>query len=290
VKIYEWEHIDFVTVPQGVSLTIGVFDALHVGHRELIHRTGENPFGAESLVITFRDNPLKVLQPGAYPGNVLTMNQKLERIAALGVGSVLLIDFSLDFSKLTGTEFIARVNALFRPRMMVLGKDFRCGYRNDTDADHVRSLLEPQGVRVDIVAPVLDNGFPVSSTRIRAAIQAGDLHAARKLLGSDFFVELGGAAVEADHQAYVVQISTLSQVLPAAGIYDVTMYRGLPSLYQGAPSFKSDLRGDAFAGTVHPAPTRTQVSIEHGVLRWPRETGGGYTLVRFDGHAVRSQY
>lgn len=280
MKVYEWEHIDFVTLPQGVSLTIGVFDALHVGHRELIHRTCENPFGVESTVITFRDNPLKLLQPGAYPGNVLTLDQKLERIAALGVASVLLIDFSLDFSKLTGTEFIGRINALFRPRMLVLGKDFRCGHRNDTDAQHVRSLLEPQGVVVDIVEPVLDNGFPVSSTRIRAAIQAGDLHAARKLLGSDFFVELGGAAVETNHQAYLVQLSTLAQVLPAAGTYDVTMYPGLPS-------FKSDLRGDMFAGTVHPAPTRTQLSIEHGMLRWPMEIGSGYTHVRFDGHAAQ---
>ncbi|WP_455382418.1 hypothetical protein [Salinispira pacifica] len=278
MRILEWEHIEFLTLPQGVALTIGVFDALHVGHRELIHRTCDNDAGAESLVITFRDNPLKVLQPGGYPGNVLTLNQKLERIAALGTGAVLLIDFSLEFSKLSGTEFIGRINALFRPRMLVLGKDFRCGHRNDTDALHVKSLLSPQGVRVDIVEPVLDNGIPVSSTRIRTAIQAGDLRSARRLLGSDFFVELGEAAVQANHRAFLVQTGSLPQVLPAAGTFEATMYRGLPS-------FKSDLRIDGFAGSVHPAPTKTRVSIEEGYLRWPKEIGSGYTHVRFDGHA-----
>ncbi|HUX13899.1 MAG TPA: FAD synthetase family protein [Spirochaetia bacterium] len=276
MRIIEWERDDPLSLPHGVSMTIGVFDALHLGHRELIHRIQEREFGADSLVITFRDNPLKVLQPGGYPGNVLTLDQKLERIAALGVRSVLLIDFSLDFSKMSGTEFILKINALFRPHLLVLGTNFRCGHRNDTNAGKVQSLLGSQGVRVDIVEPVLDNGIPVSSTRIRAAIQAGDLSTARRLLGSDYFLELGGAAVQMNHQVYLVDAGDLTQVLPAAGTFDVTMYQGLPS-------FKGEYRREVSAGTVHPAPIRTRVTIDHGSLRWPKEIGSGYSHVRFDG-------
>jgi hypothetical protein len=166
--------------------------------------------------------------------------------------------------------------------MVVLGKDFRCGHRNDTDVSRIRALLEPQGVTVEVLEPVLDNGFPVSSTRIRAAIQAGDLHTARKLLGSDFFLHLADANVEKNHRFFSVPVDSVPQVTPANGLFEVTMYDGLPSF---------DSKSSGTSGG-NPAPrrrTNAQVSIENGRIRWPISVGSDFSHIRFNGR-IRAEH
>jgi len=275
MKTFEWELSEVSAFPQGVALAIGVFDGVHLGHQELIRRIRDNDRGAHSIIITFRDHPLRILQPQAFPGNIMPTDYKLHRLEALGIEGVLLIDFSTEFSKLTGAEFIGRIYRLFRPQLVVLGKDFRCGHKNDTDATAVKELLAHQRVHVDAVEPVLDDGYRVSSTRIRAAIQNGDLHTARRLLGAEYLLSLIGTSAQLTANGFAVTIGSLKQVVPARGMFQVTMYDGSPYMVNGST---------ASAGGTAEKPRRLSVRarIADGVLSWPESVGKRFTHMRFD--------
>ncbi|HUX50123.1 MAG TPA: FAD synthetase family protein [Spirochaetia bacterium] len=275
MKTFEWELSEVSAVPQGVALSIGVFDGVHLGHQELIRRIRDNGHGAQSIIITFRDHPLRVLQPQAFPGNIMPMDYKLHRLEALGIDGVLLIDFSMEFSKLSGAEFIGRIYRLFRPQLVVLGKDFRCGHKNDTDATAVEELLSHQRVQVDVVEPIADDGYRVSSTRIRAAIQNGDFHTARRLLGVEYFVSLTGTSAGLTADSYAVSVGSLKQVVPLHGEFQVTMYDGSPYSLNGTSS--------GTGGTVeNPRRLSVRIRIADGVLSWPESAGPDFTHIRFD--------
>jgi len=183
-----------------LALTIGVFDGVHRGHQSLIQRIcsastpdpHSPPIPHSSFltshssllptVVTFKQNPQKVLKPDAFPGDIMNLDQKLGILADLGVQLTVLIDFSEEFSKINGRAFIDLL--LGRPvKLIALGRNFRCGYRLDTGAEQIRSLAEALGTEVWIAPPVMDEGQPVSSSRIRQALAAGRQTEAERLLG-----------------------------------------------------------------------------------------------------------
>ena len=192
LRIIEWETLIKGSVsPPGLTpdfmpnaaMTIGVFDGLHLGHRELINRIvrrGPNP-----TVVTFRENPKKVVSPDRYEGDIFSLEQKMTAFEQMGVERVVLIDFSEKFSKLTGREFIDLLDKRGRMVFLAIGSNFRCGYQQDTNADLIRELNERKGIPTEVVQPVIFGNGPVSSSRIRSAISSGDLKLAAALMGRD---------------------------------------------------------------------------------------------------------
>ena len=226
-----------------VRLAIGTFDGVHRGHREILRRlaAGAAP-GVRRAVLTFRQHPRAVLA-GEHPGTLTTLRQRRERFAALGVTDLILIDFSVQFSRLSGREFIAALLRVTELRKLVVGVDFRCGRGRDTDVVELRRLLSPAGVPVAVVPPVMAGGGTengsgtVSSTRIRAAVRAGDFAAAHEMMGLPFEVDLRGAGTAgtirreagrragstcratANGAARYVAAGPLEQILPPPGTY-----------------------------------------------------------------------
>jgi FAD synthase len=164
-----------------LALTIGVFDGVHLGHQALIQRICSVPF--LPAVITFRQNPLSILRPDAYTGDILTLEQKLQVLEAYGVQLTVLIDFSVKFSTIRGRDFIELLLGCRPVKLIALGRNFRCGQGLDTGADEIQKLARERGVDVWIAPPVMDGGLPVSSSRIRQDIAAGRVAEAERLLG-----------------------------------------------------------------------------------------------------------
>jgi riboflavin kinase/FMN adenylyltransferase len=134
-------------------------------------------------VITFRQNPLCTLKPDAFAGDIINLEQKLSFLEVLGVQLTVLIDFSPKFSKINGRDFIDLLLNRQMVKLIALGRNFRCGHQLDTGAEEIQNLAGARGVEVWVAPPVMDEGQPVSSSRIRQALAAGRRAEAERLLG-----------------------------------------------------------------------------------------------------------
>ena len=225
------------------ALTIGTFDGIHLGHREILRRLklraeylrhgGAN--ASSCVVLTFRQHPRAVLT-GIHPGNLTTQRQRQAQFAALGVTHLVVIDFSTGFSRLTGREFVAALCGGMALQTLVVGGDFRCGRGRDTDVNELQRLLVPAGVLVEAVPPVITGGSAVSSTRIRAAVRDGDFAVTQDMMGRPFEVDLrpaGSGRAGSDgimlaepgirgERRFTVAVHRLEQVLPKPGSYAVS--------------------------------------------------------------------
>jgi riboflavin kinase/FMN adenylyltransferase len=184
MDVLDWD--DFLArggpAEKPLALTIGVFDGVHRGHRRLLERI-VSAEGASATVITFRQNPARLFAPRAYPGDIFSLGQKLAAFEALGVGQTVLIDFSEQFSRQRGRDFIDQLVRRRPVRLFALGANFRCGYRLDTGVREIGAWTAPLGVETWVAEPVMEGGLPVSSSRVRRAIAAGAFEEAALLLG-----------------------------------------------------------------------------------------------------------
>ena len=226
------------------AMTVGVFDGLHLGHRVLIDkivRKGPNP-----TVVTFRENPKKVMarlkgKTDAYEGDIFSLKQKIAAFDGLGVKQVILIDFSENFSKLRGREFLDLLENRGKMGFLTIGRNFRCGYQQDTDADLIREINELRGIPTEIVQqvelPVEFGSGPVSSSRIRSAITEGNIALAKALMGRNIELDISditpefskGIKPQSVHgvpDSVVYDLSSVQRIVPASGRYAVRIYPG----------------------------------------------------------------
>jgi riboflavin kinase/FMN adenylyltransferase len=239
---------DSLPESRGLSLTIGVFDGVHRGHQELIRRiVSRSPY---STVVTFTRNPKQALSPAGYHGDIFSLKQKLAVFEALGISRTVLIDFSENFSKLTGREFVYLLKKRCRIEYVALGMNFRCGYRLDTGAGAIRSWMNEDGIITDLVHPVMEGPYPVSSSRIRAAISSGDLSAAAVLLGRNVRIDLSDIPACAAGEDWSYDAASAFRVLPPEGRYTALVY--------GAEAGEG---------------TKTGISIRDGKILVPVKTG-----------------
>jgi riboflavin kinase/FMN adenylyltransferase len=111
------------------------------------------------------------------------LEQKLAVLEFLGVQLTVLIDFSPEFSKICGRDFIDLLLSRRPVQLIALGKNFRCGYQLDTGAEEIQGLAGARVVETWVAPPVMDDGMPVSSSRIRQALAAGRKTEAERLMG-----------------------------------------------------------------------------------------------------------
>jgi riboflavin kinase/FMN adenylyltransferase len=215
VRVVGWdEFLGSYTPERALAGAVGVFDGLHLGHRELIGRVlGKTDLA--SAVITFKESPKRILRPSSFHGDLSTLDLKLESLAALGLYLCVLIDFSGDFSKLAGRKFLSLLRERGDLRFLALGPDFRCGHKLDTDAQAIGEYYRREGVETEIVRPVLWAGHPVSSSRIRRAVAEGRLEDAAAMLGRPYEIDLRRLA----RSAGGVREAGSAQISPPAGRY-----------------------------------------------------------------------
>ena len=246
MKIITWEELNdksaypeniFENRHKGSTLTVGVFDGVHLGHSALLGEIVSAFPGTIPCVVTFKNNPSRFFNPHNYRGDILTLQQKIEALEKTGIGIVILIDFSSDFSKLTGKQFLSILLGRISPVFIALGKDFVCGHNGDTDADAVRTMMKQQGIPVAIIPPILYKGSILSSTRIREAVHIGDFGTVKAMLGRNYSLDLRGLEINRSGKGAVIKNDILQQVIPDSGEYPV-LIKGMERCEKGSVLFE----------------------------------------------------
>ncbi len=210
---------------KGSVVTIGNFDGVHLGHQKLILTAIEQAkkLQVPSVVMTFDPHPLKFLFPEKKLKRIFSISDQIECFEKLGVDYVVFEPFSRELSQLTPELFIQdKIRAPFHPQSLVVGYDFSFGKGRSGSAEALKSKSKEQGFAVQIVQAFLFKGEVVSSTRIRSAIEAGDVELAKELLGRPFYLE--GLVERGDGRGAVLgfptaNINSHSEMFPKFGVY-----------------------------------------------------------------------
>lgn len=203
-----------------IAVAIGVFDGVHLGHKDifssLVSYTEEEK-DVKSMVITFSRNPKK------NSPQLDTMRLRKEYAESFCIDFFTVIDFSMDFSKISGSEFIRLLRTMCRIKRVVVGEDFKCGYpENQITADKISEefALLGERVSVDIRPQVVDaNGRRISSTMLREMISSGELDQAITLSARPYQVDYQGFPVKVQDDDLMLDRFYIQQLLPKDGIY-----------------------------------------------------------------------
>lgn len=217
---------------RGGVATIGVFDGVHLGHRAILDRmlswarTERRP----ALVITFSVHPDEIVR-GAAPPPLQSLEQRLAELERAGVDATLVLPFDAQLRELSAEAFAERILAgSLALRGLVLGHDTAVGRDRRGDARLLDTLGARLGFVVQSVGQIAVDGEVVSSTRIRAALQRGDLEAATRLLGRA--PSLLGRVVAGAGRGRTIGLPTANLEVgaacpPANGVYAVlALFRG----------------------------------------------------------------
>jgi riboflavin kinase/FMN adenylyltransferase len=207
-------------------VTIGVFDGVHRGHQAIIGQavSRARDAGVPSVVLTFDPHPSEVVRPGSHPGVLTSPRYKAELVERLGADVLCVLPFTLEFSRLTPAEFahVVLVEHLHAVSVVV-GENFRFGHKAAGDVAELTRLGERFGFAAYGVPLVRDDGTTISSTYVRACVDAGDVAAAARALGREHRVE--GLVVRGDARGRTLGYPTANlrtapyTAVPADGVY-----------------------------------------------------------------------
>lgn len=169
----------------------GTFDGVHLAHQEVI-RTAvgrARDLGAQAVAMTFDPNPVAILRPTEAPPEILPLEDRLDRIVDLGPDVVLVIPFTLEFSRVEAEAFVRDVMAgLLRAREVVVGFNHTFGRGARGTPELLQAVATPLGIRVHVIPPLTVNGVVVSSSSVREALRRGDVRGAASLLGRPYAI------------------------------------------------------------------------------------------------------
>ncbi len=211
-------------------ITVGTFDGVHRGHRDVIERlvARSRSLKIPSVLVTFEPHPLEIVNPSAAPLLLTTRDEKLEVIAETGIDYMAVVPFTAQLASFSAEDFVEVVlRRCFRMRELLIGYDHGFGRQRAGNVTVLRTLGERDGFRVDVVEPVsTPDGHSVSSTSIRRAIAGGDLDRAAASLGRLYSVS--GRVVEGAQRGRKIGFPTLNlgppplrKLLPPEGVYAV---------------------------------------------------------------------
>lgn len=211
------------------AVTIGAYDGVHLGHRRLLEilRAEAGRLGVLSAVVTFDRHPATVVRPESAPALLTDTEQKLELLAGCGIDVTVVVPFDAHRANESAEDFVDEVLVgACGAKAVVVGEDFHFGHGRKGDVPLLRELGPARGFEVLAVglrAEPIQGEEPVSSTRIRRLIAAGDVAAAAALLGRPH--ELRGEVVRGDGRGAGLGVPTANlairqeMALPALGIY-----------------------------------------------------------------------
>lgn len=223
MQIHRWQRQ--LALPQPVALTIGNFDGVHRGHQAILQTLLAQAArdNLAPVLLSFFPHP-KALVAGEPPSLLTPLRDRAHWLAEAGLPHWLLLSFTHALMRKAPEDFVRDYLLPLRLRFLLVGDDFRFGYRGQGDFALLQRFADAYGFRVQALETVRADGGRISSSRIRAALAAHDLAQARDLLGHD--LTFTGKVRHGDGRGRVLQTPTANLHLPAAwclpdGVYVV---------------------------------------------------------------------
>lgn len=234
---------DITSLPadlQNGAVAIGNFDGVHLGHARIIERLREmsDRVGGATVVFTFDPPPAALLRPEKAPPPLTTVVRKAELLEALGVDAVIAYPTNMALLQLTPAEFFDEIiQRRLAARALVEGTNFYFGHDRAGTIDVLRTFVADAGMELDVVEPLQVDGEPVSSSRVRRLIAAGEVALAARLLTQPYRI-VGTVAQGAGRGASLgfptANLIDMETLLPAPGVYSGIAHLAGPEHGQGS--------------------------------------------------------
>lgn len=276
MKIYEGLDDDF-RIP-GAVVTAGTFDGVHVGHRKIINRVKDlaGSVGGESVVVTFEPHPRLVLFPDDNQLRLLsTLDEKKKLLREAGVQHLVVVRFTKEFSRLTARQYIQDILVdKLNMQRLVVGYDHQFGRNREGSIDELRELAPDMGFEVEEIPAQDIDDVRVSSTKIRAALQEGDILTANTYLTYKYGMQ--GTVVHGDKRGRTIGFPTANifvdeplKLVPGDGVYAVLVTVG-----------NKTAEGMLNIG-VRPTVDGVKHSVEVHIFGWNEEIYGQQVYIQF---------
>lgn len=276
MKIYHTLD-DFTRLNYGV-VTSGTFDGVHLGHQKILQRLQEIAVKnkGESVVITFWPHPRMILHPNETSLKLLnTFEEKAELLREQNIDHLIRIPFTKEFSQLTSQEFVTNIllNTI-GTRKLVIGYDHRFGKNREGSFEQLKLNGPTYGFDVEEIPQQDIDHVAVSSSKIRKALEAGDIDTATHFLGRPY--SLMGRVIKGDKLGRVLGFPTANidldshdKLIPAEGIYAVKVRHE-----------KMEYGGMLYIGT-RPTVNGSRISIEVNIFQFDKEIYGESLHISF---------
>jgi len=260
-----------------VGLTIGNFDGVHRGHRAMLQRLVEKSreLTLPCSVLTFEPHPREFFSPSVAPARLSRLREKLELLAEAGIERTHVLRFGAQLASLSPERFVEDV--LLRGlgvRWLLVGRDFRYGAKRAGDFAALQSAARKQGFGLEAMNDVMDGGQRVSSSGVRAALAAGDLENAERLLGRRY--SMSGRVAHGERLGRTLGFPTANIVLrrrpPLAGVFVVEAE---------LEETHKTLRGVASVGRRPTVKQEAAPLLEVHLFDWAAELYGRHLRVKF---------
>jgi len=260
---------------QSSIVTVGNFDGVHLGHQQILRDVCSVARKNTQIaaVLTFYPHPTRVLRPAQAPPLLMTLEQRLEAIAQLGIEAAFVVPFNAELAAMSAEGFVHQYLAdTMHARGVFVGANFRFGHKQGGDVSLLVELGKRWQFEVSIEPPVIQNGVVVSSTVIRKAVAEGKMEEAHALLGRPFALEGEIRTGTGQGRRLVVptlNLATSQESLPAYGVYatEVTVEG---ERYKAATNVG-----------LRPTFNGSGVTIESYLIGFSKDLTGGPMEVRF---------
>ncbi|RUA11632.1 MAG: riboflavin biosynthesis protein RibF [Flavobacteriia bacterium] len=230
---------DFAEKDRCTILTIGTFDGVHLGHQKIIQRL--NRIKAEengkTAILTFFPHPRRVLNRGNEIKMLTTIDEKIDLLDKLGLDFLIIEPFTKEFSDLPAREFVKDLLVdQLKIKILVIGYDHQFGKNREGDYEQMKEFGEEFGFRLEKI-PVHDfENVAISSTKIRKALENGNIEKANQYLGYEYFltgevIKGQGLGKKMSYPTINIHISEDYKLIPKTGVYTVKTRIGKKTVF-----------------------------------------------------------
>lgn len=227
MHIFSWNDIisrnfDTSFFEKGSSLSIGSFDGPHIGHKCLFNSLLNNAKKNNYLsgIITFIRPMPSVKHNSDYFGDISTLKQKTDFFEKIGIDFCVLIEFSDNFKKIDGIDFLKLLKSQFNMKFITEGKDFHFGFKGKDSIKEIEIYSNQNNIEFEFPNLLLQDEYRVSSSMIRKMISKGDLSKIGDLLWNQYVIDLRFVNYKKVNNKIIFSRENIYQVLPPVGVYD----------------------------------------------------------------------